>query len=249
MNKRILYFEKRYYMSNNVTLTVKDAAPMNAYVALPEGSGPFPAVIVFQEAFGINSYMREVADRIAKQGYVAIAPELFHRTAPAGFEASYNDFSKVMEHFQAITTEGLEADIQAAYDWLQSSDKVQKDNIGSIGFCLGGRVSFIANTFLPLKAAVSFYGGGTHALAGRADKMSGAQLFFWGGKDQHIKPEHVQEVIDAVKNAGKEYINVEISYADHGFLNYERPAYNADAAHEAWGMVDEFFKNKFGLNK
>jgi len=235
-------------VSNIVTLSVKDAAPMSAYVALPEGNGPFPGVIVFQEAFGVNGYMRGVADRIAKQGYIAIAPELFHRTAPAGFTGSYTDFAAIQEHFQAITTEGLEADAQAAYDWLQANDKVKKDNIGCIGFCLGGRVSFIANTFLPLKAAVSFYGGGTHTLLDRADKMSGTQLFFWGGKDQHIKPEYVQEVVEAVKKAGKDYVNVEISYADHAFLNHERPSYNADAAHEAWGMVDEFFKNKFGMN-
>jgi carboxymethylenebutenolidase len=233
-------------MSNYVTLTVKDAPSMNAYVAMPEGNGPFPAIMVFQEAYGVNHYMRKITDRIAQHGYVAIAPELFHRTAPAGFEASYTDFSQVQEHFKGITTEGLEADVQATYDWLQNNDKVQKDKIGCVGFCLGGRVSFIANTFLPLQAAVSFYGGGTQALLDRVDKLAGTHLFFWGGLDKHILPEHRDAVAQAVREAKKDFINVEISYADHAFACDERAQYNHDAAEEAWGMTYSFFRNKLG---
>ncbi len=218
---------------------------MNAFVATPEGTGPFPAVIVFQEAFGVNHHMRDVTERIARLGYIAIAPELFHRTAAPGLEIPYGDFSQVMPHFQAISTEGLINDTQAVYDWLLSQPNVDKNKIGAIGFCLGGRVSFIANSAVKLAAAVSFYGGSTHTVADRAASLSAPQLFFWGGKDQHIKPEHVAAVIDAVKNAGKDYINVEISYADHAFFCDERPSFHPQAAREAWGMVTEFFKNKF----
>ncbi len=217
---------------------------MNAYVAMPEGKGPFPAVMVFQEAFGVNDYMRRVTDRIAGEGYVAIAPELFHRTAPTGFEASYTDFASVMPHFQALTTEALEDDCRATYDWLLAQDNVVKDKIGSIGFCLGGRVSFIANTTLPLAGAVSFYGGGMHTIADRAANASAPQLMFWGGKDTHITPEHVEQVADAFKKAEKDYINVVISYADHGFSCDARPSYNPQASKEAWGMTMAYFKNK-----
>ena len=87
-------------MHDFVTLSVKDAPPMQAYVSYPEGAGPFPGVIVFQEAFGVNGHIRDVADRVAKEGYVAIAPELFHRTAAPGTEFSYNGFPAVMPHFQ-----------------------------------------------------------------------------------------------------------------------------------------------------
>jgi len=232
-------------MSNTVTLNVKDAPQMNAYIAMPAGTGPFPGVMVFQEAFGVNKHIRDVADRIANEGYVAIAPELFHRTAPPGFESGYSDFSAVMPHIQALTTEQLIDDIQAAYDWLATQANVQKDKIGCIGFCLGGKATFIANSALPLVASVSFYGGGMHAIADRAATLHGPQLLFWGGKDQHIKPEFIQTVIEALKKEGKDYINVEISYADHGFFNDDRPACHPQGAKEAWGMTKAFFKNKF----
>lgn len=233
-------------MTSTITLSVNDGTKMNAYVSTPQGIGPFPGIIVFQEAFGVNGHMRGVADRIAAEGYVAIAPELFHRTAPLGFETGYGDFSVVMEHFKAINTDTLIADATACYDWLQSEDVVKKGSIGCIGFCLGGRASFIANSALPLAASVSFYGGSTHTVADLAATLHGPQLFFWGGKDTHILPEHVATVIDAVKAANKDYINVVISYADHAFFNDERPAYNAQAANEAWGMTKEFFRNKLG---
>ncbi len=217
---------------------------MNAHLAMPEGHGPFPALIVLQEAFGVNHYIKDVAGRLAKEGYVAIAPELFHRTAPVGYEISYTDFSLAASHIQAITIEGLQNDIQAAFDWLQLQHKVQKNNIGSIGFCLGGRASFIANSFLPLKAAVSFYGGGIHTLLDRTEKLQAPHLFFWGGKDKHILPEHIATTTGALRKAEKDFINVEISYADHGFFCDERAAYQPDAAREAWGMTTAFLKNK-----
>ena len=233
--------------ATTITLSVKDANEMNAYVSMPQGNGPFPAVMVFQEAYGVNHHIRNVTDRIASEGYIAIAPELFHRTAPAGFESPYDNFSAVLPHFQALTTEGLINDVKAVYDWLLMQDNVLKEKIGCIGFCLGGRVSFIANSSVKLAAAVSFYGGGMHTLTDRVAAVSAPQLMFWGGKDQHIKPEHVQEVVDAFQKEQKDYINVIISYADHAFFCDERPAYHPQTAREAWGMTKEFLKNKLAI--
>jgi hypothetical protein len=103
---------------DRVTLQVNDGSAMAAYVARPqnEGENRHPGIIVLQEAFGVNSHIRSVADRLAGQGYVAIAPELFHRTAP-GFEGDYKDFASVKPHVQAVTTETAEADVRAAFDW------------------------------------------------------------------------------------------------------------------------------------
>ncbi len=234
-------------MSRIITLSVKNANDMDAYVARPWGNGPFPAVMLFQEAYGVNNHIRKLADKIAGEGYLVVAPELFHRTAPAGFEAPYGDFAVVMPHYQAMTTELIIDDVQATYDWLAAQDNVRKNKIGCVGFCLGGRVAFIANSAVPLAGSISFYGGGTHMVADLASKLHGPQLMFWGGKDQHIKPEHVQTVVDALKAAGKDYINVEISYADHAFFCDERPSYHPQAALEAWGMTKAFFKNKLAL--
>lgn len=232
-------------MTDTVLLSVNDAPPMNAYVFRPVGDGPFPAVMLFQEAFGVNNHIRNVAQRIADEGYLVIAPELFHRTAPAGFESTY-DFSLVTHHYNALDTDKLLADVMATYDWLQTQADVLKDKIGSIGFCLGGRVSFLANSAVQLAGAVSFYGGYTHTLAGRAATLSAPHLFFWGGKDRHILPQHIQTVKDALTAADKDFINVEISYADHGFFCDERAAYHPQAATEAWGMTKEFLANKLG---
>src|SRR6202521_4846674 len=102
--------------TENVTLQVADGTTMNAFVATPADGGKLPGLLVFQEAFGVNPHIRDVTERFAKQGYVAIAPELFHRTAP-GFEGSYTDFAPVMPHMQALTPEGLLKDAQAAFDW------------------------------------------------------------------------------------------------------------------------------------
>jgi carboxymethylenebutenolidase len=216
---------------------------MQCYVSIPEGNGPFPAVMVFQEAFGVNGHMRHVADRVAKEGYVAIAPELFHRTAKPGEEFAYGDFAPIMPHFQGITVDGMSADIKAVYDWTQKQSNVKHDKIGCIGFCLGGRVSFLANATVPIAAAVSFYGGQTAALADKAPMLHGPHLFAWGGLDKHITPDQVDTVINAMKAANKPYTNIVFSYADHAFHCDDRPAYNKNAATEAWALSMAFFKN------
>ncbi|WP_045689726.1 dienelactone hydrolase family protein [Hymenobacter sp. AT01-02] len=226
-----------------VALTASDNTHLQAYTVMPATAGPHPGIILLQEAFGVNGHIRNVADRLAAAGYAVVAPELFHRTAAPGLEIPYNDFPSAMPHFSAITPEGLAADVQAAYDWLQAQDNVT-DKIGSIGFCLGGRVSFLANAVLPLAAGVSYYGGGTHLLKDRAPDLHGPHLFFWGGLDQHISKEQVAEVTAAVDAAGKPYINTVISYADHGFHCDERPSYHPQAAAEAWALTLAFFQEK-----
>jgi len=232
--------------TKKISLKVSDGSEMGAYISMPEDQGPFPGVIVFQEAFGVNPHIRNVSDRIAKEGYVVIAPELFHRSSAPGAEFPYGDFSLVMPHFQAITPDGLSADITACYDWLKAQPEVIHDKLGTIGFCLGGRVSFLANTLLPFAACISYYGGGMYTIADKAATAHAPQLFFWGGLDTHILPEHIEAVTNAMKKAEKPYINVVISYAQHAFNCEDRPAYNADAAKEAWAMSMAFFKNKLG---
>jgi carboxymethylenebutenolidase len=231
---------------NAVMLQAADQTELQAYTAFPPAAGLRPGLILLQEAFGVNHHIRSVAGRLAAAGYVVVAPELFHRTAAPGLEIAYNDFPSAAPHFAALTAEGLTADLQAAYAWLQRQPAVLVDKIGSIGFCLGGRVSFLANAVLPLTAAVSYYGGGTHLLKDRAPDLHAPHLFFWGGQDQHISKEQVAEVIGAVEAAGKPYINTVISYADHGFHCDERPSYHPQAAHEAWALTLAFFLEKLG---
>lgn len=226
-----------------ITLHVDDHTEMDAYIAFPEEQKSFPAIIVLQEAFGVNHHIRRIADRLCEAGYATIAPELFHRTGKR-IEIDYTDFAAARPHFQAITKEGLIADVKAAYNWLQEQPNVVHQKIGSIGFCLGGRVSFLANTVLPLTAAVSYYGGGLDTLASEAVHLHAPHLFYWGGQDTHIPQEKMDTIINAVKAAGKDYINTVISYAGHGFNCDERESYNPFAAKEAWAGTLAFFENR-----
>jgi carboxymethylenebutenolidase len=227
-------------VTQKATLQVADGSTMNAYVARPADGAPRPGLMVFQEAFGVNAHIRDVTERCARSGVVAIAPELFHRTA-AGFEAAYTDFPATVPHMRAMTVEGLMQDIRAAYDWLQSDPQARKGAIASIGFCMGGRASFLANATVPLQAAISFYGGGiAPALLPQVASLHAPMLFFWGGRDKHIGQEQIRAVIDECKRLGKPYVNVEISDADHGFFCDARASYHPEAASLAWGICESF---------
>src|SRR6202167_2901695 len=231
-------------VTDKVELAVADGTTMAAYVARPKQAQPHPGLLLFQEAFGVNHHIRSVSDRFAAQGYVVIAPELFHRTAPAGFEGSYTDFPAVMPHLQAVTTETAEADIQSAYEWLRSNPQVGPSAISSVGFCMGGRVSFLANSVVPLRAAVSFYGGGiAPGLLDRAAKQRAPSLLIWGGLDKRITPEHRKAVTEALDAQHKIYVNVEFSRADHGFFCDERASYEPHSARQAWALTLEFLRS------
>lgn len=227
------------------TLQVSDGTAMRAFEAKPANIPPRAALLVFQEAFGVNAHIRGVAERFAREGYLSLAPELFHRTAP-GFEGAYTNFDAIRPHIQALTEAGLEADARAAYAWLTEHLGTPETPIACIGFCMGGRVSFLTNSILPVKAAVSFYGGGispnptTPGLLGRAAILHAPQLLFWGGLDKHIAPEQTQAVTDALRSAGKPYVNVEFADADHGFFCDARASYNSAAAQQAWALTNAF---------
>jgi carboxymethylenebutenolidase len=226
--------------TQKVTLDVADGTSMAAYVARPAEEGKFPGMLVLQEAFGVNAHIRDVAERFAREGYVAIAPELFHRTGQ-GVEMGYDNFPAVMPHMQALTPKAQSDDMADAYGWLTNHTQVDPKRIGSIGFCMGGRASFLACAALPLQASISFYGGGiAQGLLDRAPDLHAPILLFWGGLDQHITPEMTRSVEDALVKAKKRYINVTISYADHGFFCDVRPHYNPEAAGIAWPLSLQF---------
>ena len=227
-----------------VDLAIADGTSMRAYVARPAGT-PRAGLMVFQEAFGVNAHIRDVTERFAREGYLAIAPELFHRTAP-GLEAGYTDFSVVRGHIQALTDAGLEADIRAVWDWLKNGSDFPGLPISAIGYCMGGRCACLASIILPLGCGISYYGGGIApspsfpALVDRVKDLQAPMLFFWGGLDQHIGPDKVQVVNAALREAKKAFVNVEFSFADHGFFCDARASYNAEAAGEAWALTLAF---------
>ena len=219
-----------------VELTVDDGSSMRAFVARP-AAPPTRGLLLFQEAFGVNAHIRDLAGRFAAQGFLTIAPELFHRTAP-GFDCPYSEFAKAMPQLEAITEQGLDADARAAYAWLEREGV--GTSVASVGYCLGGRVSFVANSGLPLKAAVSYYGGRIPTVLGRTPKLSGPMLFVWGGIDHHVPEEQRQAVIKSVGEANKTFVDVVFGSADHGFFCDARPTYHAAAASQAWALTTSF---------
>lgn len=230
--------------SDRVTLSVSDGTEMNAYVARPSSSGQHPGMLVFQDAFGLNASNRTIADRYAEHGFVAIAPDLFHRTAP-NFEASYDNIDVAMPHIRALTNDGLTADARASFDWLSARADVPSTRIAAVGFCMGGRTAFLANSALPLAASISYYGGGiATGLLDRAPQLHGPQLFFWGGKDKGIPPEQRHAVSDAVTAAGKRFVSVEFSAADHGFATEHR--HEPASARESWALALAFLEDALG---
>ena len=230
--------------SEKVTLEVGDGTQMEAYHAKPQGGGRRPGLMILQEAFGVNAHVRDVADRFAREGFAALAPELFHRTAP-GFDGRYDDFPSAMKHLQAATVEGLSADLTAAHSWLSERGGVAAGDVAAIGFCMGGRAAFLADAILPLRAAVSFYGAGiAPALLDRAAKLSAPILLLWGGLDKHIPPEQIASVTAALRAAGKPFVNAEFSEADHGFFNDDRPSFHPASAAQAWALALQFLKSR-----
>jgi carboxymethylenebutenolidase len=226
-----------------VNLSVSDGTAMHAYVAHPEGK-PRAGLLVFQEAFGVNAHIRDVTERFAREGYLSISPELFHRTGP-GLEGTYTNFGEVMPHLQALTDAGLAADIEAAYEWLKTGE-AKALSVGATGYCMGGRTSIHAALTVPLDCAISYYGGGIAPspmfpnLLDRLKDLQAPTLYFWGGLDAHIGPEAVQAVTATLDAAKKDYVNVVFSKADHGFFCDARASYNSVAAKQAWSLTLEF---------
>ncbi len=223
------------------TLTVSDGTEMRTYVAEPTERAD-RAIIVLQEAFGVNDYVRRMTERFAERGFLAIAPELFHRTGE-GFEGSYTEYVGVAPHMNALTIEGLAADLLAVHASVVAGG-IGAERVAAIGFCMGGRASFLANATVPLGAAVSFYGGGiAESLLDRVSALRAPHLLCWGGSDDHILPAQTRAVSDALRAAHKPYIEAVFSEAGHGFACDARASYHEASAQIAWSLTDAFLEH------
>ena len=230
-----------------ITLDVDDGTSMQAYVIRPAGAGRKPGLIVFQEAYGVNAHIRDVAARFAARGFVVIAPELYHRTG-THVEGRYDDFAALGPHFNAVSSETIAADSRAAHAWLAAQPEVDAKRIATIGYCMGGRAAFVANLELPLAAAVTYYGGGIAPhLLDRVPQLHAPHLFCWGGKDTHVPPEQTRAIDDALRATDKPYTTVTFGEAGHAFFCDQRAAYQPDAAAEAWALTIAFLARTTGI--
>lgn len=212
---------------------------MRAYEAAPEGAVR-GAVIVIQEAFGINDHIQDVTRRFAGAAYHAVAPELFHRAG--GGTAPYDDFSKVLPLFEGLTDDALLADVDATVDYLGTKG-LAPGQTGIVGFCMGGRVTFLVATARRLGAAVGFYGGSIVTsrfpqfgpLIDRAGDLQTPWLGLFGDLDAGIPVEDVEQLrARLVADAPVAHEIVRYPEADHGFHCDARPSYHEASAKDGW---------------
>jgi carboxymethylenebutenolidase len=226
------------------TLTTADG-PMDLYEATPDGDAT-RAVVVVQEAFGVNDHIEDVTRRFAAAGYHAVAPALFHR-AGAG-TAEYGDMESVMKLMGGLTDDGMLMDVDAAVAHLNAAG-FDNDRIGVVGFCMGGRVAFLVAVRRELGAAVTFYGGGI-ATAGRlpappliteAANLQTPWLGLFGDEDAGIPVADVEALREAVTAAAVPNEIVRYPEAGHGFHCDQRESYHELSAKDAWARTLTWF--------
>jgi carboxymethylenebutenolidase len=224
-----------------------------AYLAMPVEEGVFPGVVVLQEIFGVNDHICDVTRRIAKEGYVAIAPSLYERQDP-GFETGYTDEDiKIGKQYKEQTkAEELLGDIQVAIDYLISQTPVKANSVGCIGFCFGGHVAYLAATLPDIQATASFYGagittmtpGGGKPTITRTKDIKGTVYAFFGMEDASIPAAQVDEIEEALEKYQVLHRIFRYEGADHGFFCDQRASYNEAAAAEAWNQVKQLFRQE-----
>jgi len=237
-------------MNDSTNMKINDA--LNGYAAHPKGKGPFPGMVVMMEAYGITGHIQGVCERLAKSGFVAVAPDIFH-----GEVFSYTDTDKIMAKIPTLSDEQILKEIGETLNWLGSQKNVNPDRLGIIGFCMGGRYAFLANCRYSerLKAAVGFYGGGIAAEGttdrfGRtppiqeADKMRAPIFLGYGADDQGIPPVEHARIAEKLSALKKRYTLAVYPGAGHAFLCEERANYASAAAAHAWPEALEFLRTE-----
>ena len=224
---------------------------MPAYVARPKGaSGKLPAVIVVQEAFGLNQNIKDITERLAAEGYHAIAPNFYHRAG--GKVVGYDQLQEAIGLMSGWTDDQIVADVRATVSALQGDAGVAGDRIGITGFCMGGRVSYLAACEVPeIRASVPFYGGaiagqqfgpGASAPVEKTAKMKGAIQLHFGENDSYIPLAVVEEVKKALEREKKDFEVHVYKGAGHGFMCRERADYSEAASKQAWERTTAFLK-------
>jgi carboxymethylenebutenolidase len=234
----------------NVTVDTVDG-PMRCYEARPVAAGR--AVVVVQEAFGVNNHIEDVTRRLATAGYHAVAPDLFHRSGP-GSVVEYGNFEKVLEYFQDLGgDDAILNDIDAALDHLRGQGFADA-NIGIVGFCAGGRVTFLVSVRRALGAAVGFYGGGIvtgrfpqfPALISEASALRTPWLGIFGDEDASIPVDDVEQLRDVLSRTTVPTEIVRYEHAGHGFHCDQRPDFRPEEAANAWARTLAWFDAHLG---
>lgn len=239
--------------AGEVKVSVKDGT-MPAYRAMPASGGPFPTVLVVQEIFGVHEHIKDICRRLAKLGYLAIAPELYARQ---GDVSKMTDFKEIISKVVSKVPDAqVMSDLDATVDYVKKSGKGNIDKLVVTGFCWGGRIVWLYSAHNKnVKAGAAWYGRlmsdkdelhPKHPLD-LVESLQAPVLGLYGGADMGIPNETVEKMREALKAAKKESEIVLYPDTPHGFYADYRPSYRAEQAADAWMKMLEWFK-KHGVS-
>jgi carboxymethylenebutenolidase len=220
-----------------------------AYRAMPAKGGPFPVVLVVQEIFGVHEHIKDLCRRLAKQGYLAVAPELYARQGDVSKLTNFQDILKIVSK---VPDAQVLSDLDATVKWAKGTGKADTSKLAITGFCWGGRIVWLYSAHNPnLKAGVACYGrlvGDKDALHPHhpvdvAARIKAPILGLYGGADQGIPIATVEKMREALKEGGNKASEI-VVYPDtpHAFFADYRPSYRKDKAEDAWKRMQAWFK-------
>lgn len=209
------------------------------YLSLPP-TGAGPGLLLIQEIFGVNAHIQAVADQYARDGYV-LAPDLFWRSQP-GIQLGYTeqDWKRAFELMKQLDFDLAIDDLRRSVETLRQRDECSGE-VASIGYCMGGLLSFLCAANAGVDAAICYYPGGIENRLDQAEKIRCPTLFHFAEKDHYISADAVAAVRQAM--AGKSAQIETYAGVDHGFNCWERPMYNQTAAALAHGRSLMFLAN------
>jgi carboxymethylenebutenolidase len=229
----------------DIKIKAADGGTFSGYLTLPK-SGKGPGVVVIQEIFGVNEVMRRISDDVAAQGYVALCPDLFWRQEPGIqiTDKSEAEWQRAFQLFQGFDQEKGMDDLKATVATLRAHEACA-GKVGSIGFCLGGRLAYLTATRTDVDCAVGYYGVGIEGLLGEAKNIKKPLLLHIAEKDKFVPPEAQAKVKEGL--AGNPNVTI-YSYPglDHAFARVGGHSYVKEAADQANARTAAFFKQHLG---
>jgi carboxymethylenebutenolidase len=236
-------------MAETINIPGHDGELIEAYYARPLGPGPFGSVVVIHHMPGYDPQTKEITRTFAVNGYNAICPNLYTREAPG---ASPDDAAAAARAQGGVPDERLVGDVGGAAKFLRALEN-SNGKVGTIGYCSGGRQSFLAAVSLPIDAAVDCYGAfvvgnppegmplKVGPIVDKTPSLACPLLGLFGADDSHPSPEQVGELEQALKAAGKTYEFHTYEGAGHAFFSVNRPSYRVEAANDGWQRIWDFY--------
>jgi carboxymethylenebutenolidase len=228
--------------------TDSDGGTMPIYVSAPADAGIFPALVVIQHQSGVDEFIQSVTQRLAAAGFVAAAPDLYHRDGP-------NCQDEMRARSMRLSDRRVITDVGATVDFLRRRSNVDGKRIGIIGFCMGGRVVYLMAAANPdFKAAVTFYPGNTGRPWGRdvpSPFERTAEIYcpiqgHFGDEDKNPAPEDRLKLDNALTQHGKRHEFYAYADAGHAFMDNTKPSYRPHAEQAAWPRVLDFLNRYLG---